>query len=293
MRRFLSARVALLPSVLVLGAVLTACAVQGRQARGPDLAAAAGWSWDHIPAGSFDLASAVKPGGARTGGASLVVYIEGDGLAYLTAREPAQDPTPTEPVALRLALAHPGSGPVAYLARPCQYALPTHGRNCREDYWTGRRLAPEVVDSAGVALDRLKERTGAVHLVLVGYSGGGALAALLAARRHDVQALVTVAADLDLGYWTRRDHLAPLLGSLDPADVARDLGDLPQLHLSGTEDRRVGSDVTRAFMARLPAGTPAHLREVPGQDHGCCWAAAWPELSRQPDFLALPGWMGD
>ena len=262
-------------SGLLLALLLASCA-SSRRAEGPDLAHAAGWRWDILPAGAFDLAVASSP---RTGTPMLVAYLEGDGLAYATAHQPALDPTPTDPVALRMALADPTRSAVAWIGRPCQYTLPDHGRHCRTGYWTTARYAPEVVDSLGIALDALKRQSGATRLVLVGYSGGGALAVLLAAGRSDVAEVVTVVADLDLEYWPRRDGLAPLADSLDPAQAADRLGMLPQVHFTGARDRTVGTDVVRAYLSRLPPGTPARLVEVPGFTHACCWARDWPALA--------------
>lgn len=259
--------------LLALG--LAACA--SRQAEGPALTRSAGWSWEILPAGTFDLAVAMAPNGG--GRDTLVVYLEGDGFAYVNRHQPSLDPTPTDPVALRLAMAHPGRASVAWIGRPCQYTLPDHGRACATPYWTTSRYAPEVVDSVGRAIDLLKARTGAGHLMLVGYSGGGALAALLAAGRSDVSMLVTVVADLDLGYWTGRDGLAPLAGSLDPTDVAPKLGSMRQVHFTGGKDRTVGTDVVLSYMRRLPPGTPADLREIPDFTHACCWARDWPSLA--------------
>ena len=235
--------------------LLTAgCAVQNRQSLGPELAASAGWRWEYLAAGSFDLAAAVKPGGQ---GGTLTVYIEGDGLAYVTRNERSMDPTPTEPVALQLALHHPGNGPVAYLARACQFPTSGRPRNCRDDYWSIARYAPEVVDSAGIALDQLKAAAApGGHLILVGFSGGGAMAALLAERRSDVVGLVTVAANLDLAQWVSVKHLTPLSASLDPADDAARLTDMPQVHFIGAEDGVVDGSVLRAFLAHLPGAVP-------------------------------------
>lgn len=52
---------------------------------------------------------------------TLTIYIEGDGLAWINRSSPSADPTPTDPIALKLALAQP-EGNAVYLARPCQYA---------------------------------------------------------------------------------------------------------------------------------------------------------------------------
>jgi len=251
------------------------------------LAREAGWQSVVIPAGDFDLAVAQRPG--RGSSNVLTVYVEGDGLAYVAPGRRAMDPTPTDPLALRLALQHPGSGPVAWLARPCQYG--PRARNCRSDYWSIARFAPAVIDSAGAALDRLKaEAGGASRVILVGYSGGGALAALLAERRDDVAALVTIAANLDLGAWTAAHRLTPLSGSVDPAIDAARLSRLPQVHIVGGDDRTVSPAIARAFVAHMAADAPATIVIVPGQDHHCCWAARWPELAMHGDLAHIPGW---
>ena len=264
---------------IVLGLTVAACSgLAERHSLAPELTGAAGWTSETLEGGAFAMAAAVAPLRASP---TLVVYLEGDGFAYVDRSRPASDPTPLEPTALRLALAHPDDGVNrAWLGRPCQYVM---SPACRTAYWTDRRYAPEIVDGISAAIDRLKARSHAARLVLVGYSGGGAIAALLAARRGDVARLVTVAADLDLGYWTARDKLTPLAGSLDPADHAPALAAVPQVHVTGGKDRVVGTDVARAYLARLPANAPARLIEVPGFDHACCWARDWPGLFRQAD----------
>ena len=263
------------PSRLALvSLLLTLAACTGsRQALWPDLTEGAGWRRDIVPAGQFDLAAAFSPIPA---GEVLTVYLEGDGLAYLRPRQPALDPTPDDPIALRLALADPKSS--AWLGRPCQYTLPDHGRGCDKSYWTDARYGPAVVEGMNAALDAVKVRTGARRLILAGYSGGGALAVLLAARRSDVAAVVTIVADLDLDYWTSRDGLSPLRGSLDPADDAAVLGTLPQLHFTGGRDVTTGTDIVRSYLRRLPAGAPARLIEIADFDHSCCWVKDWPNL---------------
>ncbi|ASG24961.1 alpha/beta hydrolase family protein [Nitrospirillum viridazoti] len=276
---------------LVLAGGLAACSgIHGRQERGPTLAQGGGWRWDYLSAGSFDLATAVKPYAPGPGGDVLTVYIEGDGLAYLSAREPSQDPTPTDPLALRLAMGHPGTGPVAYLARPCQYVMETRPRNCQVGYWTKARLAPEVVDSASLALDRLKADARAQRLVLVGYSGGGGLAAVLAERRADVAGLVSVSGNLDFGLWTKMLDLTPLSQSVDPVADAAKLAGRPQVHFVGADDKVVDVAIAQSFVAHQP-GAQASIITVPGQDHGCCWAAAWATLARRPEMKAIPGWL--
>ncbi|OIQ98316.1 alpha/beta hydrolase family protein [mine drainage metagenome] len=267
------------PITLLLCLALAACSsLAERQALGPRLAQKAGWQWRVLEGGAFRLAAATAPLAASP---RLVVFLEGDGFAYVRPTQPSRNPTPSDPVALRLALAQPRGAPalnLAWLGRPCQYVS---SPACRTADWTRRRYAPEILDSVNAALDQLKRQSGARTLVLVGYSGGGAIAALLAARRTDVAALITVVADLDLGYWTRRDGLSPLTGSLDPAEAAPALAALPQAHFAGGDDAVVGPDVTRAYLRRLPPGAPARLLVIPGFTHACCWSRDWPSLQRQ------------
>ena len=262
--------------------ILGGCASSREKAT--DLAHDAGWQWTIISTGTFDLATA-RPSERR--GQTLWVYIEGDGFAFRTPTDPSSDPTPSDPIALRLALAHPGSNPVAYIARPCQFVLPDRGRNCKQDYWTNARYAPEVVDSVNQAIDVLEKETGASQLILAGYSGGGSLALLAAAKRKDVAGLVTVAANLDLAYWTKRDGLTPLTGSLDPADAAYAVASIPQIHFTGASDEVVGTDVVQAFLVRLPPGSPVRVIKMPGFTHSCCWADHWKELVESPAVTGI------
>ncbi len=172
-------------------------------ARASRLAAERGWRARAFDAPPFTLYGQVKP---LAGAAPVVtVYIEGDGAPWRDLFSPPADPTPRDPVALRLALEDPAPA-VVYLARPCQYVArmaPPAARHCDPRYWTGARFAPEAVAAVNAAIDRAKRESGAARIRLVGYSGGGVIAALLAERRDDIELLVTVAAPLDVAGWIR------------------------------------------------------------------------------------------
>jgi len=202
----------------------------------------------------------------------LDVYIEGDGAAWPTPFHPPRDPTPTEPVALAMAAADPAPA-VLYLGRPCQYLEAAELAVCSPEYWTNLRFAPEVVTAYMAFLDRYKESSGASRLRLFGYSGGGVLATLLAARRTDVEQLVTVAAPLAVTEWTAWHKMTPLLGSIDPALAVQ--GQLPPAtHFVGGRDTVVPPRVVAIFAAR----TGGTLSEVPEFDHQCCWSRDWRRL---------------
>lgn len=240
------------------------------------LAADSGWQRVRLPAGRFVLAGYI-PKDIPANGTTLTIYLEGDGLAWITGSLVSLDPTPIQPVGLALALRHP-QGAAAYLARPCQYVEGSDAQGCSIEYWTSRRFAPEVVESTSQTIDLLKEQFQANQLVLVGYSGGGAVAALVAARRHDVVFLVTVAGNLDHQKWTEQHHATPLTGSLNPADAWEQLRDVPQLHFVGGKDQIVGREVAESFAHHFPAERRPEIRMIPDFDHTCCWAEQWPEL---------------
>ncbi|WP_244873712.1 alpha/beta hydrolase [Cupriavidus numazuensis] len=239
------------------------------------LASSHGWQALRLPVRDFMLAGYAPPAAMAD---VLTIYIEGDGMAWLSPSRPSDDPTPLRPVALELALLH-SHGTAAYLARPCQYVQDAERRGCATPYWTDRRFAAEVVEAASEAIDALKQRYHASRLVLVGYSGGGAIATLVAARRHDVVRLVTVAGNLEPLAWTRLHDLPPLAGSLNPADAWRQLQDIPQVHFVGAEDTNVPRDVAAAYAARFPADKRPEIRVIDGASHTCCWASRWPTLA--------------
>jgi pimeloyl-ACP methyl ester carboxylesterase len=228
-------------------------------------------------------------------GRRLHVYLEGDGTPWRTRYELAMDPSPQRPLMLELMLLD--SAPALYLGRPCYHRVAD--AHCEPLWWTWRRYSPEVVGS----LDRALQRYASAYdeLVLFGHSGGGALAMLLAARRSDVTAVLTLAANLDPDAWAAAHGYTPLQGSLNPAREPPLPASVWQLHVLGARD----SNITPAMI--VPAVSRqrrARLVLVPGQDHSCCWAELWPQLlawqatalsasgrrpGRQPGTTALAG----
>ncbi|MEG3639217.1 alpha/beta hydrolase [Magnetococcus sp. PR-3] len=211
----------------------------------------------------------------------LTLYIEGDGFVSSDGRHTSMDPTPKNPVALALATAHPASlGLAVHLARPCHYLRVANGPLCQPRFWDRARYAEEMVQALNQVVDQLVARYQPEQLYLVGFSGGGALAALIATRRDDLSGWVTVAGNLAHNVWTQRQGLAPLKGSLDPLDVAVSLRTQPQVHVVGEEDKVITPHVARAFLHQAQLKADRHLHIIPGQDHACCWMSVWPEMAQ-------------
>lgn len=244
----------------------------GRDETAVGIARAAGLVAATSGGAGFDLQTWRRDDG-RPG--PLFVYVEGDGLAYLDARTPSSDPTPADPVALRLAAADPGPA-VLYIARPCQFASGRADPRCSVRAWTTGRFADDVVASVDDAIARARLRHPERALVLVGYSGGGVIASLVAARRSDVALLVTVAAPLDVADWTRRIGVSPLDGAPLPLDRIDRLSRVRTVAFAGRQDKVVPVASVASAVDKL--GASATLIVEPDFDHRCCWVRDWPRL---------------
>lgn len=266
---------------LILSLLLPGCALLPSHAyhRADRLAEGGGFAKRYLEGDRFDLLSYRR---ISRPGAPLVIYIEGDGAAWLTPNRLSTDPTPKSHLVLQLAALDPAAN-VVYLARPCQFVmLPDRGRGCQESYWSDQRYAEEMVAAIDQAISQLVAETAAPTLDLVGYSGGGALAVLVAARRHDVRSIRSVAGNLDPPEFCRYHRVTPLSGSLNPIDSAGQVAPIPQLHFVGSKDDTVPGRIVERFMAALPVPNCAAMVEVEEADHLNGWLAQWPWLLRQP-----------
>jgi len=209
---------------------------------------------------------------------ALTVYIEGDGHAW-ERYGPADDPTPINPLALRLAAADQSAN-VLYLARPCQYV----NVNCSVKYWTSHRMAKEVVSSYREILSQVITEHNIERLRLVGFSGGGGVVALLAAdmkAEDNIVDIRTVAGNLDHRLWAKQLALIPMGGSLNPADIAGQIREIPQRHFIGTSDRVIPASIYESFKSKS-LGSACVNKSVHQATHVRGWAALWVDLHQLP-----------
>ncbi|WP_300670601.1 hypothetical protein [Desulfoluna sp.] len=264
-----------------LALVMSGCATVPHQLTFADLqqrGESSGLEIRRVAGDLFTLASLMPP---QPHSDVLRVYIEGDGLAWRTRRRLSAHPSPVNPTALNLMLADPTLDK-AYLARPCQY-LQTG--SCHPRYWSTHPFSEAVIAEMDRALDTLKGRGGYDRLELIGFSGGGAVAALLSARRNDIDRLVTVAGNLDTEAFCHLHGLTPLSASLNPADLAGKLAHIPQHHFIGKGDRVIPERVYSSFashMTSLSAVSPVIVDHVTHQQG---WAIQWPGLLEDQGLL--------
>jgi dienelactone hydrolase len=228
-----------------------------------------------IPAGPFALTAYER---MHTRFASADVYIEGDGTAWVSKKRMSLNPTPKNPVALHLAT-RDNADNVAYLSRPCQYSgMLDPEANCSEEFWTGKRYSPEVLAAYNAALDEMKTRYDIEGFNLVGFSGGGTIAALLAAQRSDILSIRTVAGNLDHKAHSAWHQVAPLDASLNPPDFADTLKNVPQYHFIGGQDEVVPPAILHSYLQSLGPTACVQYKFIQEAEHEEGWVDKWPEL---------------
>jgi len=161
------------------------------------------------------------------------------------------------------------------------------GRNsqCTQQYWTSHRFASEVIESISLVIDQAKKMASATAIELVGFSGGGAVAVLIASRRSDVAGIRTVAGNLDHVILNQRKKVSPLTGSLNAADVAAQVSAIPQIHYVGAEDDTIGAYVAESYSRRADSRNCITIKRISNVSHTGGWDDIWPNLVVSP----LPG----
>lgn len=202
----------------------------------------------------------------------LHIYLGGDGRPWRTRTSISTDPTPGRPLTLELMALD--ATPSLYLGRPCYFGE-SAAPGCDPRRWTSGRYSETVVSTMAVALGDLIARENLRELTLIGYSGGGVIAWLLAARLPQVTRLVTVAANLNLAAWAGHHGYSPLSGSLDPAQQPRLPARVEHWHLVAKDDRQVPLAITTEAAGSELAGATIRLFEG---DHQCCWVDHWPAI---------------
>lgn len=261
----------------VLSVVLNACVTSpdARLFKADDMAQGADFQKIQVRTDPFILTSYAR---LSAPGKPLHIYIEGDGYAWVTPSRASGDPTPRNPMLLSLAVKDPAAN-VVYLARPCQYTPMAQNPECTEFYWTDGRFSEPVIQSINEAISYFAKKAAATQVHLTGYSGGGALAILAAARWKDVLSLKTIAGNLDPAAVNRYHKASPLALSQSPLGVAGDLKQIPQIHFVGMKDQVVPGFAAQNFFEAADHSPCIQIIPVKDVSHEKGWVEHWPELS--------------
>lgn len=245
----------------------------------------AGFDKEYVNASGFELMTyrrftPLEKGNSLMGPETIRIYIEGDGRAWETRSRLSDDPTPSDPIALGLATVDPSNN-VAYIARPGQFTSPD-ATVCDSTYWSAKRFAPEVVETFDKIIDILKKKSGVKNVELVGYSGGGAIAVLVAARRNDITGLRTVAGNLNPKLLCSYHNVSQLDGSMYPLDVAQKVAQIPQRHFIGSKDNIVPSLIVESFVKKKGDTDCKSITIMDSATHKDGWRERWVELLSMP-----------
>ena len=232
-----------------------------------------GLSKDIIQGEGFEHVIYFQQGVANS--STLHVYLDGDGQPWIQNRLVAKDPTPQNPLVLKLMSMD--QAPSLYLGRPCYHGFSTATR-CDASLWTSARYSMTVVASMEKALRQFMGHSEYQEVVLIGYSGGGTLAMLLAPRIKSVTKVVTIAGNLDTDAWTSYHNYAPLKESINPARNYRTLTGIQQFHLIAKADKNIPYRLVKPFLDTQPH---AKIFSWENFDHSCCWLKIWPDFLGQ------------
>ena len=213
----------------------------------------------------------------------LHVYIEGDGAPWIYPWMPPENPTPFRPIAFELALKDPHPN-VLYMARPCQLTIGKEREGCQVELWTNARFSMDVVNSTNTAISRFLKSINGKKVVLFGYSGGGAVATLVAAQRNDTLGIITVSGTLDHAIWTSYHNVSPLKQSLNPISYSKKLSKIPQVHFIGEDDAIMPKVVAKSYLKSLKKDHKAKIVSLFKYDHSCCWVDNWSNLLKKVSF---------
>jgi len=241
-----------------------------------DQALQSGFALHRYPTATFTLTAYER---LKTSDNICHVYIEGDGNSWKTKHRLSNNPTPKQPLALQLAL-HDHHPQVIYIARPCQFTPLALDPSCNPKYWSSHRYAKEVIQAFQATLNQMKKQD--QKFLLIGFSGGASIAALIASDRNDVVGLITVAGDLNHVALNQHHHTSPLTGSLNPMDIAPKLQHLPQQHWAGGKDTVVPTWISNQFVQKINNPGCCEAKILPEAGHHAGWVEKWPEIIEIP-----------
>jgi hypothetical protein len=125
---------------------------------------------------------------------ALHIYLEGDGKPWLSNETIARNPGPSHLVSLSLMKSDASAK--YYLGRPCYFQAKVGNKGCHPALWTRARYSQQVVDVMVNALLTQTDLAKYDEWVLIGHSGGGTLAYLMAQQLPKVNKVIAISSNL-------------------------------------------------------------------------------------------------
>ncbi len=198
-------------------------------------------------------------------GSHLRIYIEGDGTPWIRKNRVSIDPTPTNPVLLRLM--HEVDHPAVYLGRPCYFGTSTDS-GCDPRWWTFERYSGTVIESMCEAANKIARQYGADTVQLVGYSGGGSIVVGMRSCTDGLKLITTIAGNLDPAAWTDYHGYSSLHDeSLISGARSMRVG-VTEVHWQCADDKNIPPEITDQYFTARPE-VKRHIVE------SCTHASGW------------------
>jgi hypothetical protein len=203
-----------------------------------------------------------------------IFYIDGDGFALWDAHTISDNPTPLNPIVIKLASLDSRPN-VIYIARPCQYTDLELNQVCNNNkYWTDSRMSQEVIEVIASAIKKIAKNN---EISLIGFSGGGGIAVILGAKLEHIKNIITVAGNLDIIEFADFHKRPRIADSLNPIDFINKVKNIPQLHLAGGKDKVVPIVVTDNFVNAANSKCVKKMI-IESATHGKGWDIVWNEI---------------
>ena len=177
---------------LLLHSVLTSCNTRVSQSISSNENLPQSLKVKYINGGEFEIYSAQSQNVRKS---CSYFHLEGDGFAWKSRTSFLMIQHQKNAVATKLAIKE-NKPDTIYLCKTLSIWRETLRKKCSQIYWSSHRYSPEIIESVSRAITILKNNNNKT-IRLIGFSGGGAIAVLVAARRDDVGAIYTVAGNLN------------------------------------------------------------------------------------------------
>ncbi len=215
---------------------------------------------------------------------SAWVFIEGDGTPWVLGRWPAQRPIVKKPVAYPLW--QNTQATALYLKRPCYFdntslkpsdfssvkTLPNH---CTANWWTTDIYSQGVIRALKAELENALQQHAISHYILIGHSGGGTLATLLADNMlHKPLLIITLAGNLKP---IQFNHIH----QLPKSTLTLPLLNIPQWHYFAHQDDVISYSAQNICHIQ----THVHCYNLTDTRHSDGWLMHWPAIKKKIQYF--------